>query len=94
MAAQLRELLDGIVSHGTALAPLGDMAFSFTRTNEEKVEALLAWLHERGSFRAATQTQWGQYEQTVLSGCGGPLPHPVALLRRQGAPRGLQRRSR
>ena len=36
-AAQLRELLDGVVSHGAALAQLEDVAFSFARTNEEKV---------------------------------------------------------
>ena len=43
-ATQLRERLDGVVSHGAALAQLEDVVFSFARTNEEKVEVLLAWL--------------------------------------------------
>ena len=39
---QLRQVLDGVVSHGAALARLEDVAFSFACTNEEKVAALLA----------------------------------------------------
>ena len=40
-AGQLREVLDGVLTHGTALVELEQVAFSFARTNEEKVTALL-----------------------------------------------------
>lgn len=44
-AGQLRQLLDGVVTHATSLAQLEQLAFSFDRTNDEKVAALLRWLH-------------------------------------------------
>lgn len=63
-AGQLRELLDGMVSHGAALAQLEDVAFSFARTNEEKVAALLAWLQTPdvtafAQLRHTAQQLWG-----------------------------------
>lgn len=57
-AAQLRQLLDGIVRHGAALAQLEAVAFSFARTNEKKVTALLTWLQtpEVTTFAQLLQT--------------------------------------
>ncbi|SHM24284.1 Tn3 family transposase [Hymenobacter psychrotolerans] len=43
-AGQLRQVLDGVIGHGAALQQLEAVAFSFAQTNEQKVEALLAWL--------------------------------------------------
>jgi TnpA family transposase len=78
-AAQLRELLDGVVAHGTALAQLEDVAFSFACTNEEKVTALLAWLQTPD---VAAFAQLRQTAQQLRKGGGGsrtgPYYHVVA----------------
>ncbi len=70
-AAQLQQVLDGVVTHGAALQELERMAFAFDRTNADKVAALLAWLHTPsvaafGQLRLAAQqlrrTSGGGYD--------------------------------
>ena len=87
-AAQLRELLDGIVAHGTALAQLEDVAFSFACTNEEKVTALLAWLQtpDVTAFAHLRQTA-----QQLRKGGGGSRTGPYYHVVEERS-RALQRR--
>jgi len=72
-ASQLRQVLDGVVTHGASLAELERIAFSFARTNEEKVAALLAWL------QTPAVTAFGQLHQTaqqLRKGGGGSTAGP------------------
>lgn len=87
-AAQLRELLDGVVSHGAALAQLEDVAFSFARTNEEKVAALLAWLQAPD---VAAFAQLRQTAQQLRKGGGGSSTGPYYQVVEERS-RALQRR--
>ena len=72
-AAQLRALLDGVVSHGAAMAQLEDVAFFFARTNEEKVTALLAWL-QTSDVTAFAQLR--HTTQQLRKGGGGSAAGP------------------
>ena len=72
-AAQLRELLDGVMTHGTALGELEQVAFSFDRTNEEKVTALLNWLQ---SPAVTAFAQLRQTAQQLRKGGGGNAAGP------------------
>ena len=72
-AEQLRQVLEGVVSHGTALTQLEAVAFSFARTNEEKVTALLAWLQTPA---VAAFAQLGQTAQQLRKGGGGSSGGP------------------
>ena len=57
-----------MVAHGAALAQLEAVAFSFARTNAEKVAALLAWLQtpDVAAFARLRQTA-----QQLRKGGGG-----------------------
>ena len=72
-AAQWREVLDGVVTLGTALVELEHVAFSFAQTNEEKVAALLTW------FQTPTVTAFAQLRHTaqqLRKGGGGSSVGP------------------
>ena len=87
-AGQLRQVLEGVVSHGAALAQLEAVAFSFARTNEEKVEALLAWLQTPA---VAAFGQLGQTAQQLRKGGGGSRTGPYYQIIEERS-RTLQRR--
>ena len=87
-AGQLRQVLEGVVSHGVALAQLEDVAFSFARTNEEKVTALLAWLQTPA---VADFAQLGQTAQQLRKGGGGSSTGPYYQIIEERS-RTLQRR--
>lgn len=87
-AGQLRQVLDGVVSHGAALAQLEAVAFSFARTNEEKVTALLAWLQTPA---VAAFGQLGQTAQQLRQGGGGSSTGPYYQILAERS-RTLQRR--
>ncbi len=72
-AGQLRQVLEGVVSHGTALTQLEAVAFSFARTNEEKVTALLAWLQTPA---VAAFAQLGHTAAQLRKGGGGSSGGP------------------
>ncbi|GAA4394137.1 Tn3 family transposase [Hymenobacter koreensis] len=72
-AEQLRQVLEGVVSHGMALTQLEAVAFSFARTNEEKVTALLAWLQTPA---VAAFAQLGQTAAQLRKGGGGSSSGP------------------
>ncbi len=72
-AGQLRQVLDGVVTHGAALTQLEAVAFSFARTNEEKVAALLAWLQTPD---VAAFVQLRQAAQQLRKGGGGSTSGP------------------
>ena len=87
-AGQLREVLEGVVSHGAALTQLEAVAFSFARTNEEKVEALLTWLQAPNVVAFA---QLGQTAQQLRKGGGGSSTGPYYQIIEERS-RTLQRR--
>ena len=87
-AGQLRQVLEGVVSHGAALAQLEAVAFSFARTNEEKVEALLAWLQ---TPVVAAFGQLGQTAQQLRKGGGDSSTGPYYQIIEERS-RTLQRR--
>ena len=87
-AGQLRQVLEGVVSHGAALAQLEAVAFSFARTNEEKVAALLAWLQAPA---VAAFAQLGQTAQQLRKGGGGSSTGPYYQIIEERS-RTLQRR--
>jgi hypothetical protein len=87
-ASQLRQVLEGVVSHGAALAQLEEVAFSFARTNEEKVTALLAWLQTPA---VADFAQLGQTAQQLRKGGGGSSIGPYYQII-EARSRTLQRR--
>lgn len=87
-AGQLRQVLEGVVSHGAALAQLEAVAFSFARTNEEKVAALLAWLQTPA---VAAFGQLGQTAQQLRQGGGGSSTGPYYQIIEERS-RTLQRR--
>ena len=72
-AGQLRQVLDGVVAHSAALAQLEAVAFSFARTNAEKVAALLAWLQTPD---VAAFAQLRQTAQQLRKGGGGSPTGP------------------
>ncbi|WP_083322613.1 Tn3 family transposase [Hymenobacter lapidarius] len=87
-AGQLRQVLEGVVSHGVALARLEEVAFSFARTNEEKVTALLAWLQTPA---VADFAQLGHTAQQLRKGGGGSRIGPYYQVVEERS-RALQRR--
>jgi TnpA family transposase len=87
-AGQLRQVLEGVVSHGAALAQLEAVALSFARTNEEKVEALLTWLQAPA---VAAFAQLGQTAQQLRKGGGGSSTGPYYQIIEERS-RTLQRR--
>jgi hypothetical protein len=81
-------VLDGVVTHGAALTQLEDVAFSFARTNEEKVAALLAWL------QTPNVTAFAQLRHTapqLRKGGGGSAAGPYYHIVEERS-RALQRR--
>ncbi|MEJ7666138.1 MAG: hypothetical protein WKG07_44810 [Hymenobacter sp.] len=87
-AGQLRQVLDGVVTHGAALAQLEEVAFSFARTNAEKVAALLAWLQTPD---VAAFAQLRQTAQQLRKGGGGSPTGPYYQVVEERS-RALQRR--
>nr|WP_246399150.1 Tn3 family transposase [Hymenobacter luteus] len=87
-AAQWRQVLDGVVAHSAALAALEHMAFAFDRTNDEKVAALLAWLHTP-DVTAFTQVRTSA--QQLRQGGGGSASGPYYQVIEERS-RALQRR--
>lgn len=87
-AGQLRQVLDGVVRHGAALQTLEQVAFSFARTNEDKVAALLAWLQTPDVTAFA---QLRQTAQQLRKGGGGNVNGPYFQVVEERS-RALQRR--
>jgi TnpA family transposase len=87
-AEQLRQVLDGVISHGTALTQLEAVAFSFARTNKEKVTALLGWLQTPA---VAAFAQLGHTAQQLCKGGGGSSTGPYYQII-EARSRTLQRR--
>ena len=69
-AGQLRQVLDGVLHHATALQQLEQVAFSFAHTNDEKVARLLDWLHTPAVAAFAHVRQTAQ--QLRQGNGGGP----------------------
>ena len=86
-AGQLRQV-EGVVSHGMALAQLEEVAFSFACTNEEKVTALLDWLQTPA---VAAFAQLGHTAQQLRKGGGGSSGGPYYQVI-EARSRALQRR--
>ncbi len=87
-AGQLRQVLDGVVTHGAALAELEELAFSFARTNAEKVASLLAWLQTPTVTAFARLRQNAQH---LRKGGGGSTSGPYYQVVEERS-RALQRR--
>ncbi|GAA3977044.1 Tn3 family transposase [Hymenobacter antarcticus] len=87
-AGQLRQVLDGVVGHGEALTQVEAVAFSFARTNAEKVAALLAWLQTPD---VAAFAQLRQTAQQLRKGGGGSPTGPYYQVVEERS-RALQRR--